>query len=201
LEVISEVTDGLEAVQKAKQLQPDLVLLDIGLPTLNGIEAARQIRTISSNTKVLFVSQESSADIVQAAVSTGARGYVLKIDAGRELFGALETVLRGGRYLSASVAEHHIPETSSSHVSVDEHKLFPTQPPVRNEKIWYHEVGFYADDRSLWNARIDCITSALQNGNAAVLVASDRHQNEVLSRLQSHGVDVQTAIERGRYIP
>src|SRR5215475_9205884 len=84
LHVICDVADGLEAVQNARKLQPDLVLLDIGLPTLSGIEAARQIRVVSPNCKLLFVSQESSADIVRAALQTGAEGYVCKLDAARE---------------------------------------------------------------------------------------------------------------------
>ena len=73
LQIICEVEDGPEAVQKAGALQPEVVLLDIGLPKLNGIEAARQIRDLSPKSKILFVSQESSADLVKAALETGAR--------------------------------------------------------------------------------------------------------------------------------
>src|SRR5271170_4203313 len=62
LQIVGEVSDGLEAVQKAQELQPDLIVLDIGLPTLNGIEAARRIRSVSPESKILFVSQESYAD-------------------------------------------------------------------------------------------------------------------------------------------
>ena len=78
LQVIGEASDGLEAVHKAEELQPDLILFDVGLPTLNGIEAARRIRKLSPKSKVLFVSQESSADIVQEALDLGAWGYVTK---------------------------------------------------------------------------------------------------------------------------
>jgi DNA-binding NarL/FixJ family response regulator len=96
LQVICEVSDGLEAVQKAKELQPDLILLDIGLPNLNGIEAARQIRKLSPQSKMLFVSQESSTEVIEEALSLGAMGYVIKAHAGRELLLAIE-VVRGGR--------------------------------------------------------------------------------------------------------
>jgi CheY-like chemotaxis protein len=72
LRVICEASDGLEAVQKAEELQPDLILFDVGLPTLNGIEAARRIRKLSPESKILFVSQESSADVVQEAFLLGA---------------------------------------------------------------------------------------------------------------------------------
>ena len=75
LQVICRDSDGLEAVEKAAELQPDLVLLDIGLPKLNGIEAARRIRELSPKSKIIFVSQESSVDIVQEALSLGAQGF------------------------------------------------------------------------------------------------------------------------------
>ena len=78
LQVICEVSDGLEAVQKAEELQPDLILLDIGLPTLNGIEVARRIRKLAPKSKILFMSQESSADVVQEAFSLGAWATSLK---------------------------------------------------------------------------------------------------------------------------
>jgi DNA-binding NarL/FixJ family response regulator len=89
--VIGEASDGVEAVQQAQQLQPDLILLDIGLPTLNGIEAARRIREVSSTTKILFVSEDRSPDIVEQALSTGAGGYVVKSDAGSDLSPAVNT--------------------------------------------------------------------------------------------------------------
>jgi DNA-binding NarL/FixJ family response regulator len=92
LEIVGEVADGLEAVQQAGELHPDVILLDIGLPTLNGIEAARRLRRISPDIKILFVSQESSADVVQEALSTGARGYVVKTNAS-DLLSAMNTVL------------------------------------------------------------------------------------------------------------
>jgi DNA-binding NarL/FixJ family response regulator len=76
LEVIGEVSDGLAAIQNAVELQPDLILLDIGLPNLSGLDAARQIRKLVPESKIIFWSQESSADVVQEALSIGAWGYV-----------------------------------------------------------------------------------------------------------------------------
>ena len=100
LEIVGEVADGLEAVQRAGELHPDVILLDIGLPSLNGIEAARRLRRISPHSKILFVSQESSPDVIQAALSTGANGYVIKADAETALLPAMNAVLRGERFVS-----------------------------------------------------------------------------------------------------
>jgi DNA-binding NarL/FixJ family response regulator len=100
-EIVGEVSDGLEAVQKAQELNPDLILLDIGLPTLNGIEAARQMSKLAPESKIIFLTQENDSDVMQAALSNGAKGYVLKSDAERELEQALEAVLRGGCFLSS----------------------------------------------------------------------------------------------------
>src|ERR1700739_185664 len=92
LQVICETSDGLEAIYKAEELHPDLILLDVGLPTLNGVEAARRIRKLSPKSKILFVSQESSADVVQEAFRLGALGYVIKTHARTELLAAVEAV-------------------------------------------------------------------------------------------------------------
>jgi DNA-binding NarL/FixJ family response regulator len=81
LQIIAEVSDGLEAVSMAAELHPDLILLDIGLPGLNGIEAARQIRKLSPESKIVFVSQESSGDVIEEAMNSGAFGYVVKAHA------------------------------------------------------------------------------------------------------------------------
>jgi DNA-binding NarL/FixJ family response regulator len=107
LQIIGEVTDGLEAVQKVDELQPDLIILDIGLPSLNGIEAARQIRKLSPGSKILFLSQESSVDVVQEALRTGAHGYVVKSDAGCELLDGANTVLRGEQFVGGRFCVHH----------------------------------------------------------------------------------------------
>ena len=101
LRVIGEASDGLSAIQQAQELRPDLVVLDVGLPKLNGIEAARVIRERSPRSKILFVSQESSGDVIQEAMNTGAHGYVTKINAGHALVPAVGAVLRGEIFLDS----------------------------------------------------------------------------------------------------
>jgi DNA-binding NarL/FixJ family response regulator len=103
LQVIGEASDGSEAVQKADDLKPDLIVLDIGLPKLNGIEAARRIGQVSPGSKILFLSQNNDPDIVQEALDTGALGYVHKTSARTELLPAVEAVLRGKEFVSSGL--------------------------------------------------------------------------------------------------
>ena len=95
---------SLEAVRKAEEIQPDLVLLDIGLPSLNGIEAALRIRKLSPKSKILFVSQETSPNVVQGALASGGSGYVLKMNARNELLTAVNAVLGGKRFVGVILA-------------------------------------------------------------------------------------------------
>jgi DNA-binding NarL/FixJ family response regulator len=97
-----------------KALQQDLILLDIGLPTLNGIKAARQIREVSPTSKILFMTENRSTDIAEEALNTGAGGYVVKSDANSELLPAIKAVLEGKRFISASLARHFLVATSLS---------------------------------------------------------------------------------------
>jgi len=108
LEVIGQCSDGREAIHKAKELQPDLILLDISLPALNGIEVARRIREISPTSKILFVSENRSPDVAEVALEAGGGGYVLKSDAARELLPAINAILEGKRFISAALAGHFI---------------------------------------------------------------------------------------------
>jgi DNA-binding NarL/FixJ family response regulator len=104
LQIVGEASDGLQAVQKAEDLRPDLIVLDIDLPALNGIEAARRIRKSAPESKIVFLSQESSAHVVQEAFSLGALGYVVKTHAAIELLAAVEAVRQGRQFISGGVA-------------------------------------------------------------------------------------------------
>ena len=91
---------GVQAVQKAAELQPDLILLDIGIPELDGIKTALTVFEVSPRSKIMFLSQNNDGGVVQAALATGASAYVHKVDAGRELLTGVETVLEGGSFVS-----------------------------------------------------------------------------------------------------
>jgi two-component system nitrate/nitrite response regulator NarL len=114
LQIVGEASDGLEGVQKAKDLQPDLILLDIGLPRLNGIEAAHRIMKFSPNANILFISQVNDAAVIAAAIGNGAKGFVRKLNVNRELLPAIEAVLRGEHITSTGVTQR---ESASSVLS------------------------------------------------------------------------------------
>ena len=202
LQVIGEVSDGLEAVQQAEELQPDLILLDIGLPTLNGIEAARRIRKVSPACRILFVSENRSADIAEEALSTGASGYVVKSDAASELLPAVKAVLEGKRFVSASLAAHGLnrppdPQTGARFHRDNVTTLIPTQGV---DTARQHVVGLYSNDQRLLDHLTQFVGAALKSGNSAIVAATDSHRTRLLPRLQAYGVDVDAAIEEGRYV-
>jgi DNA-binding NarL/FixJ family response regulator len=113
LEVIDEAADGLEAVQMCQELQPDLVLLDVGLPKLSGFEAARQIRVVSPDSRILYLSVIPSQDLMREAMRTGAAGYITKQDALRDLLPAVRAAAGDQDFLSFTILpepEADVPE-------------------------------------------------------------------------------------------
>ena len=200
-QLIGEASDGLEAVEKARALQPDLILLDIGLPRLTGIEAARQIRKCSPQSKILFLSENRSWDIAEEALRAGAGGYVVKSDAAKELWPAVEAVLQGNRFVSSSLAGHELPDTSagdSSNISRPEQVVAPLPP--RNVRT-RHEVAFYRNDVAFVDDFARLIEAVLKAGNAVLLIVSESHRAGIFQRLRAGGLDVGAAIVEKRLIP
>jgi len=103
MRIVGVASDGLEAIQKAGELQPDLILLDIGLPKVTGMVAARRIRNVAPKSKILFLSQEIDVDVMRVSLTEG-HGYVVKSDAGNELFAAIEVVMQGEKFVSLRLA-------------------------------------------------------------------------------------------------
>jgi DNA-binding NarL/FixJ family response regulator len=104
-QVVAEAVDGREALDKAKRLRPDVVVLDVSMPNLNGLEATRQIRKALPETEVLILTMHDSEQLVREVLEAGARGYVLKSDAGRELVTAVESVRKSKPYFTSRVSE------------------------------------------------------------------------------------------------
>src|SRR5437867_6982984 len=203
LQVIGRVSDGLEAVQKAEKLQPDLILLDIGLPTLSGIEAARRIRKLSPESKIIFLTQGSSADLVREALSLGAKGYVVKAKAGSELLIAMEAVRQGTEFVSKGLLGRTFTNVEETQVAdcLGHEEDLPSLASRTGHFARGHVVKFYADDASFLAGFACFMEAALEAGNAVIVIATEPHRTSLIQRLQAHGADVVTATDQRRYIP
>ena len=178
LQIIGEASDGLEALEKAKGLQPDLILLDIGMPKLNGLEAAKRLPLFAPNAKILFLSQETSIDVVQEALRSGGQGFVNKVRAVRDLLPAIDAVLRGEQFVS--------PELQISGGT-------DVQTPLS------HEILFCSDETTLLDGLTRFIARALGAGNPVIVWATELHRGILLQRLSAAGVDIKSAIKLGIY--
>ena len=103
--VVCDVADGNQAVAKASELQPDIVVLDITMPGMDGFEAARRIRKVAPSVEILFLSQHDSLETIRQAFRSGGRGYVVKSDAAKELVAAVRTVSEKKQYMNARFVE------------------------------------------------------------------------------------------------
>ena len=196
---IFETSDGGEAVQRAKELQPDLILLDVGLPMLNGIEFAKRIRDLAPRAKLLFVSNESSSDMVQETFRVGVQGYVHKASVERDLPVAIEAVLDGKRFLSRSLERrkgtYALPykEEFAPIAALDLRK-------TEEVRLRYAAIAESSDDAiiskdlngviSAWNSaaqRIFGYTAAEAIGQSITIIIPPelRHEEEILRRLQA----------------
>jgi DNA-binding NarL/FixJ family response regulator len=171
-----EAADGLEGVQKAEAQQPDVILLDINLPQMHGFEVAKQIRRLVPQAPFLFVSQESSPDIVRHALGLGAHGYVQKLSAPTDLLPAIDAALAGQRFVSGSLGFTE-----------------PADAPIPRR----HEILFCPDDTAVVESLTRCVAAALQAGDAAIAVVTAPHQTDLLRELRTQGVDIDGAMERG----
>jgi DNA-binding NarL/FixJ family response regulator len=181
-QVIGQAPDGLEAVQLAEQLQPDLILLDVYLPKMNGIEAAKRIREVAPLAKILFLSLESSSEVARMALRVGAMGYVLKARAQSDLLPAIEAILSGGRFVSSGIEDYQYVENTTARAAHN------------------HEVLFYSDDAIFIETFTDFVAAALKMKCPAIVMATKAHRENLIQSLKSEGVDTDAAILQGTYI-
>jgi DNA-binding NarL/FixJ family response regulator len=173
--VIGEASDGVEAVRLSQELRPYLILLDVGLPGLHGLDAGRRIRELCPNSKILFVSQESSVDVVRAALALGAEGYVYKSCIHSDLLSAIEAVLKGKQFVSPSLC-------------FDDAKV---QLPLR------HDILFCSDEAAIVDNVARFIATALNASNPAVVWATEARRESLLRELRTQGTETDTAIQNG----
>jgi len=174
--VVGQAADGLEAVRKARTCQPDLILLDIGLPNLNGMEVAGRVRTVAPAAKILFFSVDSDIDLVRQALTLGA-GYIHKSHAQSRLLPAMEAVLRGEQFVAKDLefkGRRHAPGR--------------------------HEVQFYSSDSVLLESFGRLLVTALECGDPAIVLATKSHREGLAQRLRAEGFDVDVAIRQGTYV-
>jgi DNA-binding NarL/FixJ family response regulator len=173
---IIEAADGLEGVQKAADLQPDLILLDINLPKMHGFEVAKQIYRLAPNARILFMSQESSPELVRKALSLGAHGYIQKMSAATDLTPAIEAALAGRRFVSPGVAFAE-----------------PVTAPVSRR----HEILFCPNEAEIVGRFARHVEATLNADDAAIMLVTESHRIELLQALRTRGVNVDGAIARG----
>lgn len=205
LHIVGFAFDGQEAVQKAAELQPELILMDVNLPNLSGISAAWRIRELSLKSKILFVSQNLDLDVVRAALEAGGSGYVVKSSAEDELLVAVEAVMSGKTFVSGQFAPDEFTGVRGAQSLVqrpfDESIESAARPlPSDNTRGHCHEVEFYRNDASFLERCARFMGAALTNGDSVILVATPSHCNTLRQRLQSEGCQIVEAIEQGRYL-
>jgi DNA-binding NarL/FixJ family response regulator len=177
LEVVGQATDGLSAIHKATELQPDLVLLDLRLPQINGLEAAAQIRKMIPNTKILFISGQFSPDIIEVAFRTGALGFIHKMHAGSELLNGIKAVSLGRYFVGGVLGEGS------------------------NQAAICHEIQFAPDDDLLQQSLAEYVAPNLKAGAPAIIIATERTRQGVFDNLKTRGIRVDHAIRAGFCVP
>jgi len=199
LELVGESGDGLDAVRKCLELQPDVVLMDIGLPGLNGIEAARRILASAPAPKVIFLTLERATEIAQEAFNLGAAGYVIKAQTASDLIPAI---------LSARDGRHALRDGIKRNISTDHrHALIARagggsqgiQAPF-NKPSCDHQIHFYPDEPSLVNGLAHVMAKALQADKAVIAILTERHRLEIIHLLESRRIAVEAMRSEGRFI-
>ena len=131
LEVIGEASDGFELLNLLNELKPDIVFLDISMPNMRGIEATREIKSLHPDVKVLILTMHRKKEYLYHAISAGAQGYLLKEDSDVELFSAIETIRKGGFYVTRLLAGELVEDISHMYKG---NTQLPSEPLTTRER-------------------------------------------------------------------
>jgi DNA-binding NarL/FixJ family response regulator len=180
VQIVGEAADGLEAVRQAEALQPDVVVLDISLPKLSGLEVASFIRAVVPTAKVLFITVELSLEVMEEALRRGAHGYVFKPRAQRDMLPVLDAILEGAQFVSGGLERVVQGDTLASH---------------------RHDVVFCTSDEAVIGTLGRFIASCLGDGSAVISLIDDSHVEGLHRHLQAAGVELDRAAREQRYVP
>jgi DNA-binding NarL/FixJ family response regulator len=201
-QVVGEAADGNEAIQLAGRLLPDIILLDINLPKLNGFEAMPQILRHSPVSKIVFLTQEPSTEVAEEALRLGAHGYVVKTDAGSELLRALEAITRDQVYLSRQLQERMAGKPrqwpGAKAGTASRAPLVGIKGVPERQSLCGHEVDYYLHDSDFLESLHACVSTALHAGDAVVVLLTRSHQQALCQGLQAMGLKVNDEIRTGR---
>jgi CheY-like chemotaxis protein len=178
--IVGEAIDGVDAIRQAEALRPDLILLDLGLPMLSGIEVAGRIRAVLPDVKIVLLTDESSPEIVEHALHRGAHGYVYKPRTRRDLLRVVDGIDRGGRFIGGGLERIDRGDSLTSH---------------------RHDVLFWSSDAVLVSGLGRFIADALHAGSSVIVVMSDTHNEKLHENLRAAHVQLDVAIREGRYVP
>ena len=180
VDIVGEANNGLDAIRQAETLRPDVVVLDIGLPSLNGLDVAGRLRTLIPNAKLMFVTIESSLDVVEQAFSIGAHGYVYKPRALRDVLPVLDAIVRGGRFVSGGLARIAQGDSLASH---------------------RHHLLFWSDDTVAVDGLSRFIANGLNGGNTVIALVTKERDTCLRQSLHAADVDIDSATREQRYVP
>ena len=201
LQVVGVASDGEEGVREAEELAPDLILLDIGLPQLNGFEVARKILAKAPQCRIVMVTQESSLEYVRESFAIGACGYVLKNRLTSDLLPAVKAVMRGERFASSGMRLDCSPDYS---VPLAEVSIPPTKacayPRAAVPLVGSHNLQVYSSEKILLKGATSFVANAIRAGQCAVVVACEALRRQLLNKLRLLGMDMDAAVQGGQFI-
>lgn len=203
VQIMDVVSDGLEAIQTASKLKPDVLLIDVGLPTTNGFEAARGILESAPQCKIIFVTQHLSADLVREAFKSGARGYIAKTDIVRELLPGIRAVLAGDPYISSGLG------INDSEFEAEPKRPLTTRSPnvvalqAREQDAQMrrgHTLHVYSDEEDILSISASLVGTAVSSGQSVLVIGRQSLRRRLIPTLRSAGLELGRLVEGCNYV-